>query len=184
MNHSLVLTTYPDSHKLFKTWQKTLPKFLSAYPTPGPSFYGSVLHPHFNVDSEDVGLTSARFKRVVKRTNENVAQLQKAFVPLREAGVGEGGRYCVQPENYADAFTLDMATSLRGFSYRLLSLISTTPNHDSPQYVPEPSDEDSPPEEREDVHTWAPNNGAWCWRDDCQGTFFTSDDSAAVLMID
>lgn len=66
-----------------------IPRYLAPPPAPGPSFYGHVYHPDFNLDSEDAEETAERFQRHLRAVGQGVQGLRGVFGKVREANVGE-----------------------------------------------------------------------------------------------
>ena len=75
--------------RLKQEWKRRLPAFLAAHPTPGPSFYSHVYHPHFNIDAEEAETTARRFGAYLDVVGKNVSRFREIFTQVRDAGAGE-----------------------------------------------------------------------------------------------
>ncbi|KAG6854104.1 hypothetical protein C0991_010518 [Blastosporella zonata] len=127
-------------------WDQMIPQHL-AMPAAGPTFYARVFHPSFNVDAEDAQEAVDRFEAHTKAVGKGVQGLRNIFGRVREARV-------------------EMSKAERLLSYSFLSLITSKPLASAP--MTGVSEED----DLYDVKSKGLLNdeGAWCWREDCQGT--------------
>lgn len=69
----------------------------------------------------------------------------------------------------------ELATVSQAFSYSMLALIASAPSTSDDHQVTDsdttPADFQQDPYLGDAGKSWAPQNGAWCWRDDCHGDF-------------
>ncbi|KAG6850131.1 hypothetical protein H0H93_000753 [Arthromyces matolae] len=125
-------------------WDRLIRQHLSI-PAAGSAFYGRIFHPAFNVDSEDALETVERFDGHTKAVEKGVQGLRNVFERVREARI-------------------EMSKAERLLSYSLLSMITAKPLASSLATV-----EDDDEEQESTISKGVINNeGAWCWRDDCQ----------------
>ncbi|KAG8987328.1 hypothetical protein FRB94_013426 [Tulasnella sp. JGI-2019a] len=139
-------------------WRRSLPMYLAPPPAPGPSFYGHVYHPDYNLDAEEAEEAIDRFQRHLRGVGQGVQGLRGVFGKVREANV-------------------EMSAAQRALSYSLLSLITCTPTHNNPASPATPSlaysmsqweDDDESDENADQSRKGLMNDeGAWCWRDGC-----------------
>ncbi|KAG8880051.1 hypothetical protein FRB97_001202 [Tulasnella sp. 331] len=141
-------------------WRRSVPMYLAPPPAPGPSFYGHVYHPDFNLDAEEAEEAIDRFQRHLRGVGQGVQGLRGVFGKVRDANV-------------------EMSAAQRTLSYALLSLITCTPTNNLPASPTVPSlayamsqwedDEDEDGEGGDHSRTGLMNDeGAWCWRDGCE----------------
>ncbi|KAG8926590.1 hypothetical protein FRC02_008791 [Tulasnella sp. 418] len=140
-------------------WRRNWPRHLTPSVTPGPSFYSQVYHPAFNLDADDAADAVDRFERHINAVGQGVQGLRTVLSRVRDVGV-------------------DMSVAQRDLSYSILSLITSTPHVDSNgsaptpslAYKPSPWDEDGdiPSDSEENRKGLLNDEGAWCWRDDCE----------------
>lgn len=155
-----------------------MPVFLAAYPTPGPSFYSRVFHPEFNVDADEAGLMGRRFQFYVRSAGERILRLRSTFTQVREAGAGGSNDRKLWRKAFDNgSFQKGLATASRAFSYSILALITSASPILEDLHINNlhSHSSDSPDESFSgDVgKSWAPPNGAWCWRDDCSGKYIS-----------
>ncbi|KAI0641330.1 hypothetical protein C8Q79DRAFT_1077719 [Trametes meyenii] len=125
-------------------WKKQLPYYLSL-PPKGPSFYANVYHPAFNVDADEASEAIDRFVNHTRAVGKGVQSLRNIFGKVREARV-------------------EMSKAERLLSYSLLSLVTAKPLASAPTTGINEEDE----EESNTVHGHINEDGAWCWRENCE----------------
>ncbi|KAG8903855.1 hypothetical protein FRC01_008958 [Tulasnella sp. 417] len=137
-------------------WRRNLPRFLAPPPSLGPAFYAHVYHPDFNFDSEEAEETVDRFENHLAGVGRGVQGVRTVFGRLREAHVG-------------------VSIATRALSYSLLSLITSTqaePSTLSPTTpavtYPWETGSDDGNDEGSKRKGLMNDEGAWCWRDDCE----------------
>ncbi|KAG8955111.1 hypothetical protein FRC04_009568 [Tulasnella sp. 424] len=136
-------------------WRRNLPRFLAPPPSLGPAFYAHVYHQDFNFDSEEAEETVDRFENHLVGVGRGVQGVRGVFGRLREAHVG-------------------MSITTRALSYSLLSLITSTPAESSTLSPTSPTvsypweTEDDGNDEGSGKKGLMNDEGAWCWRDDCE----------------
>ncbi|KAI9441676.1 hypothetical protein H4582DRAFT_1934194 [Lactarius indigo] len=146
-------------------WKRQLPHYVGLPPA-GPSFYANVFHPDFNFDPEEAAETVNRFEVHTRAVDTGVQGLRNVFTQIRQARV-------------------EMSKAERLLSYSLLSLITTKPIATLPnagvttqeEDIYSQSDlaeiaaieEDKPAKK---VNGYVNEQGAWCWREGCEGTLF------------
>lgn len=122
-----------------------MPQHLSMPPA-GPAFYAHVFHPAYNLDAEDAGDAVDRFDGHTRAVGKGVQGLRSTFGRVREARV-------------------EMSKAERLLSYSLLSLITSkarSEDHD---------EEGEEPVGKGKAKGLTNGDGAWCWREQCQGSF-------------
>lgn len=62
--------------------------YLAPPPAPGPSFYGHVYHPDYNLDAEEAEEAIDRFQRHLRGVGQGVQGLRGVFGKVRDANVG------------------------------------------------------------------------------------------------
>jgi len=128
-----------------------------------------VYHPAFNLDLEDASESVERFERHIKAVGKGVQGLRGMFSCFRAARLGEFYNllYCfVLTWN-----DLEMSKYQRLLSYSLLSLITSTPLASAPQQPNGLTHEDEEEEEDTSRKGLLNADAAWCWRENCEGTF-------------
>ncbi|KAG8960054.1 hypothetical protein FRC05_007128 [Tulasnella sp. 425] len=136
-------------------WRRNLPRFLAPPPSLGPAFCAHVYHQDFNFDSEEAEETVDRFENHPVGVGRGVQGVRGVFGRLREAHVG-------------------MSIATRALSYSLLSLITSTPAESSTLSPTSPTvsypweTEDDGNDEGSGKKGLTNDEGAWCWRDDCE----------------
>ncbi|KAF9445810.1 PX-domain-containing protein [Macrolepiota fuliginosa MF-IS2] len=138
-------------------WKSSLPKYTSLPPA-GPSFYAKIYHPLYNVDCEDASHASATFPAHVKAVSRSVQGLRGIFSKVRDA-------------------RLEMAKAERGLGYALLGMITSPFVNGSGAGGLGRVDEEEEEEHHEEgdgqrestgCKGVVNNDGAWCWREECQ----------------
>lgn len=163
-----------------KEWKRQLPQHLGLPPA-GPSFYLNVLHPDFNFDTEEATEAINRFDVHTRAVDTGVQGLRNVFPQVRQARVGEEQSCMVlvwkpDPINW----NLEMSKAERLLSYSLLSLISAKPIATMPSagvntleedlYFQSDREELDGSEEPKKAKGYVNEQGAWCWREGCEGT--------------
>ena len=141
-------------------------------PPKGPSFYAQIYHPAFNVDADDATDAIDRFVSHTKAVGKGVQGLRNIFGRVREARVGTSSRCEVTLRRLTSS--PEMSKAERLLSYSLLSLITAKPlassssTNPTPSRInPEDSDDDEGGTDARRGHVNA--DGAWCWRENCEG---------------
>ncbi|KAG6903388.1 hypothetical protein C0995_013141 [Termitomyces sp. Mi166 len=124
-------------------WDRLMPRL--AMPAAGPAFYARVFHPAFNIDIEDAQEAVTRFEIHTRAVGKGVQDLRSIFGQVREARV-------------------EMSKAEHLLSCSLLSLITSKPLASSLTGVNEEDDEHDAKSKG-----LMNNDGAWCWRENCQG---------------
>lgn len=78
-------------------WKRQYPRYLAMLPA-GPSFYAHVLHPAFNLDSEDATEAVDRFVEHTRAVGKGVQGLRSTFGKVREASIGASPLYTLRLE--------------------------------------------------------------------------------------
>ena len=144
-----------------------------------------MLHPDFNFDAEEATGAVNRFDVHAKAVETGVQGLRTVFPQIRQARVGEE-QSCMALAWNPDLMNrnLEMSKAERLLSYSLLSLISAKPIATLPsagvntreddlyfQSDREELDEsESESEEPKKAKGYVNEQGAWCWREGCEGT--------------
>lgn len=137
-----------DLYMFIQEWRKLLPQYTNISKSRFP-FYSEIYHPAFNIDFEDASIASSTFSTHISAVSRSVQGLRSMFTKVRES-------------------RLDIARTERGFGYALLGMI-TRPREDRGLQRDEEEDES----ERNDYSGRGVVNkdGAWCWRENCKGTY-------------
>jgi sorting nexin-9/18/33 len=134
-------------------------------PPAGPQFYARVFHPAFNLDVDEASESVERFNRHVKAVGKGVQGLRGMFGNLRQARVGKCSHRLL---TVVLTRNVDLARYQRLLSYSLLSLITSTPL--SKAVVSNTVNEEEEEEEEDTSRAGLLNDqGAWCWKDQCDG---------------
>ncbi|KAG6817405.1 hypothetical protein H0H87_009049 [Tephrocybe sp. NHM501043] len=143
-------------------WDRMVSHHLSI-PAAGPMFYARVFHPAFNVDVEEAQEVVGRFEAHTKGVGKGVQGLRNVFGRVREARIGMSR--VPTPSQYTLKLVVEMSNAERLLSYSFLSLITSKPLASAPMTGVNEEDE------LYDVKSRGLSNddGAWCWREDCQG---------------
>jgi sorting nexin-9/18/33 len=140
-----------------------------------------VLHPDFNFDAEEATEAVNRFDVHTKAVDTGVQGLRNVFPQIRQARVGEQ-QSCIALAWNADPMNrnLEMSKAERLLSYSLLSLISAKPIATLPSagvntreedlYFQSDGEELDESEEPKKAKGYVNEQGAWCWREGCEGT--------------
>ena len=142
-----------------------------------------MLHSDFNFDTEEATEATNRFDVHTKAVDTGVQGLRNVFPQIRQARVGEqqppiGLAWNPDPINR----NLEMSKAERLLSYSLLSLISAKPIATLPSagvttreedlYFQSDQEESSEGEEPKKAKGYVNEQGAWCWREGCEGMLF------------
>lgn len=150
-------------------WKKQLPYYL-ALPPKGPSFYAQVYHPAFNVDAEDAEEALDRFVGHTHAVGKGVQTLRAVFSKIREARVGE--KISFAQSAYTELkYIIEMSKAERLLSYLLLSLITSRPLASA---SPNPETDEDEDEDKSKAKGHMNEDGAWCWRENCEGAQHSS----------
>jgi sorting nexin-9/18/33 len=140
-----------------------------------------VLHPDFNFDADEATEAVNRFDVHTKAVDTGVQGLRDVFPQIRQARVGEE-QSCIALAWNTDPVNrnLEMSKAERLLSYSLLSLISTKPIATLPSagantreedlYIQSDREELDESEEPNKAKGYLNEQGAWCWREGCEGT--------------
>lgn len=140
-----------------------------------------MLHPDFNFDAEEATEAVNRFDVHTKAVDTGVQGLRNVFPQIRQARVGEE-QSCIALTWNPDPVNrnLEMSKAERLLSYSLLSLISTKPIATMPSagvntreedlYFQSDREELDESEEPKKAKGYVNEQGAWCWREGCEGT--------------
>jgi sorting nexin-9/18/33 len=136
-------------------------------PAAGPSFYARVFHPDFNVDAEDAGEAVDRFDTHTRAIGKGVQGLRNIFGRVREARVGTSFHSLCTEILYSIYWMviIEMSKAERLLSYSLLSLITSKPLASAPVTGASEEEEDYNAKGKGLLN----DDGAWCWREGCQG---------------
>ncbi len=142
-----------------------------------------MLHPDFNFDAEEATEAVNRFDVHTKGVDTGVQGLRNVFPQIRQARVGEEQSRIALARN-PDPMNrnLEMSKAERLLSYSLLSLISAKPIATLPSAGVTTQEEDlyfqsdregsDESEEPKKAKGYVNEQGAWCWREGCEGTSF------------
>ena len=146
-------------------WKRQYPRYLAMLPA-GPSFYAHVLHPAFNLDSDDATEAVDRFVEHTRAVGKGVQGLRSTFGKVREASIGVSSIHKPRLESHV-FWRIEMSKSQRLLAYSLLSLITSKPLASAPTTgINEEDEEDS-----SGMRGHMNEDGAWCWREGCDGTY-------------
>lgn len=107
-----------------------------------------------------------KFERHLKAIGKGVQGLRGMFSGLRQARIGE--HFLLSPVAYVE-IPKELARYQRLLSYSLLSLITSTPLASSASSNPSHPEEDDEEEEDTSRAGLINSEGAWCWREGCDG---------------
>lgn len=153
-----------------KEWTRVSSQHLTV-PSAGPSFFGRIFHPAFNVDLDDAEDTINTFETHARAVGKSVQSLRSVFGKAREARIGKF--VSCQPSliRQSEIPSEEMSKAERLLSYSLLSLITSQPLASEPAIGATQEEEGiSTSEKLHDKKRRLTNkDGAWCWRDGCVG---------------
>ena len=86
-----------SSHLQHKEWTRLSAQHLTV-PSAGPSFFGRIFHPAFNVDIDDAEDVATSFHNYVCAVGKGVQGLRSIYGKVREARVG---RHNGEPSGYS-----------------------------------------------------------------------------------
>jgi sorting nexin-9/18/33 len=166
---SMTLLSDISTHPKHKEWTRLSSQHLTV-PSAGPSFFGRIFHPAFNVDVDEAEDVATSFQNYVRAVGKGVQGLRNIYGKVRESRIGEHGSNSFIVWNSCATY-IELSRAERLLSYSLLSLITSKPLSSVPEDIQE---EDGAVGEKGDNQRKGTINkeGAWCWREGCTGKDF------------